>query len=254
MPDVVGVIDSGVVRLRRELEQLLNRQHEEVDRLFRRLKETGSGAERLAIARAVADALADQVEALGSTLASDYRRLAAQVVAEVGAELREWEIPPELSTPAATTLQAQLGNTIDDIATIAREGAAELRQAILEMARTTRTPAEALDAVRSRMSWTVSQAITTVDTGVAGLDRSVSLIQASDAGFTWYLYDGPLDSLTRPFCAAHAGKRHTQEQVAMLQNETGPQPASMYGGGWRCRHRWSALDESELHLYPPWSG
>lgn len=254
MADVEGTIDRGVVRLRRELEQLLNRQMEEVERLFRRLQREGGTAERLAIARAVADKLADQVEALGSTLASDYRRLASEVVAEVGAELREWEIPDEMSAPAVTTLQAQLGGTVDDISTIAGEGAAELRQAILEMARTTRTPAEALDAVRGAMGSTLAQAITTVDTGVAGLDRSVSLIQASDTGFTWFLYDGPLDSITRPFCAAHVGKRHTQEQVAALTNDTGPQPASVYGGGFQCRHRWVALDESELGDYPAWSG
>lgn len=253
MPDVAGVIDRGVVRLRRELEQLLNRQTEEVERLFRRLQETGGTAERLAIARAVGDKLAAQVEALGSTLTQDYRQLAGEVVAEVGAELRGWEISDELSAPAVTTLQAQLGHTIDDIATIAKEGAAELRQAILEMARTTRTPMEALNAVRGRMGGTVAQAITTIDTGVAGLDRSVSLIQASDVGFTWFLFDGPLDSLTREFCARHAGKRHTQEQVAALVNDTGPNPASAYGGGWSCRHRWSALDESELAQYPVWA-
>lgn len=259
MANVEATVDAGVARVRRELQHALDRQEQEVRRLFERLKTGADGrllstAQNLAIARATGDELAAVIARIGGEVAESYRVLAGQVVAEVGAELAEWEIPPELSEPAVTSLQAQLGNTVDGIAAIAGDGAEELRAVVLEMVRTTRTPAEALDAVRGKLGVTEARAISLVDTSVSAMDRTVSLVQSSDVGISLFLLDGPLDSLTRPWCAEHVGKVHTQEQVAALANDTGPQPASAYAGGWNCRHRWVAVDEEEARAYPRWSG
>jgi hypothetical protein len=37
-----------------------------------------------------------------------------------------------------------------------------------------------------------------------------------------------------------------------VDNDTGPNPPSAYGGGYHCRHRWVAIDRSEWRNYPRW--
>jgi len=256
--DVVGVVDAGVDRVRRELRAMLDVQEAELRRLFAEMRTEGGRlrptARQVAQAKAIGDRLADEYERIGGELRGSYRRLAGEVVAEVGRELAEWDIPPELSGPAVTSLQAQLGNTLDGLSIIAREGADDLRRAVLQMTQTSVSPDAALDALKGKLGLTESRALSLVDTSVSALDRTVSLVQASDVGLSLFLYDGPDDSLTRPFCAEHVGKVHTQEEVAQLTNDTGPNPAASYGGGWNCRHRWVAVDEQEARDYPRWGG
>ena len=63
-----------------------------------------------------------------------------------------------------------------------------------------------------------------------------------------YLYEGPLDNLTRPWCAkimrqSRNGRRWTKEQIMAMasQNDRGrSQPPNVFTtcGGWNCRHQW----------------
>lgn len=77
------------------------------------------------------------------------------------------------------------------------------------------------------------------DVTLAGFDRAVVLETAiRDDPETLFLYDGPLDSRTRTDCALWVGHVFTIEQIRGLTSIAGPQPVSVYCGGWNCRHRW----------------
>lgn len=75
-----------------------------------------------------------------------------------------------------------------------------------------------------------------LNTSVAGLQRTITLSKADEAGIERFLYDGPLDQVTRPFCQKHVGKVYTLEELKGLDNGQGL-PVEIYLGGYNCRHR-----------------
>jgi hypothetical protein len=89
------------------------------------------------------------------------------------------------------------------------------------------------DAFGSRFS---SQLETELNTGLAGFSRSVNLYKAQELGLEYFLYVGPNDSKTREFCLERVGKVFTTEEISMWDNGQGL-PASIYLGGYNCRHR-----------------
>ncbi len=89
------------------------------------------------------------------------------------------------------------------------------------------------DAFGSRFS---SMLETELNTGLAGFSRSVNLYKAEELGLDHFLYVGPNDSKTREFCLERVGKVFTSEQISMWDNGQGL-PASIYLGGYNCRHR-----------------
>ena len=76
---------------------------------------------------------------------------------------------------------------------------------------------------------------TEVNTALRSFNRLVTVAQAEDLGIELFLYDGPLDERTRPFCEEHVGKAYTLEQLNELDNGQGL-PVAVYLGGYNCRH------------------
>ncbi len=68
-------------------------------------------------------------------------------------------------------------------------------------------------------------------------DRLVREKQFNASPAELMLYDGPDDSVTRDWCADHVGKAATPDYWETVQNDVGPQPPLLYGGGFNCRHR-----------------
>lgn len=75
-----------------------------------------------------------------------------------------------------------------------------------------------------------------LNTAVAGFSRTVALRKAEDAGLELFVYAGPLDQITRPFCRERVGRVFTKAEVADWDNGQGL-PAAVYLGGYNCRHR-----------------
>ena len=97
-----------------------------------------------------------------------------------------------------------------------------------------------------------SRARTLANTFAQSFDRVVIGRKAAEAGIETFVYLGPDDKLTRPFCtAALAGNGaaefkipdkdgapiYTLAEIDKMENGT-PLPPFQYGGGWNCRHRW----------------
>lgn len=82
---------------------------------------------------------------------------------------------------------------------------------------------------------------TELNTATASFFRTVTVRKAEEAGFTRYQYFGPVDQVTRPFCARYAGKVLTRDEIENLDNGQTPNPL-ITGGGYNCRHEWIPVE------------
>jgi len=180
-----------------------------------------------------------RIDAVEDALLRGYDVLLEAVIAEVARELVEWDLPTAAVAETSAALRQARLHVRDDVERYARE------------ARGTPKDQGGPLAGLQRLA---TNGMGLVDTALMAADRAVSIAQAEATGIEWWLYDGPVDQRTRDDCRAWAGHRFTSAQVASLKSRAGPQPPSLYGGGWNCRHRWAPLDESELAQYPPWPG
>ena len=76
-------------------------------------------------------------------------------------------------------------------------------------------------------------------TSLFGLSRMIDKeIYEKAGGYKKYLYVGPIDIRTRPFCTSHVGNEYTEKQIEKFpaQNGSGLDPW-FSPGGWNCRHR-----------------
>lgn len=78
---------------------------------------------------------------------------------------------------------------------------------------------------------------TIANTELGAIDSIGRDMQADRAGIDKLRYSGILDGLTRDFCNSWLGKVKTRQFWRELQNDTNPQPALIYRGGYNCRHR-----------------
>lgn len=170
-----------------------------------------------------------KVNRIRDTLLREFDVMLKDVMQELVREMSAWDVPTSAFAETRKAIEQARTNLINDVKRYA-DGAGK-------------------DASKMAQS-----GLNLVDTSLLAIDRAVSLAQAEAVDVEDWLYSGPEDQANRDFCREHVGKRHTSKQVAALQNDVGPQPASLYGGGWNCRHRWLPLDKSELSQYPAWTG
>lgn len=95
------------------------------------------------------------------------------------------------------------------------------------------------------------RARTLYDTAVSTFSREVGLVHATGEDDELFLYAGPIDSITRPFCRARVGKVYARDEIDEMDNGQIPN-VLITGGGYNCRHvfkRVSRLDAElqELH-------
>lgn len=107
----------------------------------------------------------------------------------------------------------------------------------------------------------VRNLITELDTAVLSFNRSVTVGKAEELGLEYYVYFGPNDKVTRPFCDYLLGdsarlpakvnvpvqrdsRVYTKDEIARMDNGQGLDPLT-FCGGWNCRHQWRPISESE---------
>ena len=84
---------------------------------------------------------------------------------------------------------------------------------------------------------------TVANTSLFAIDRTIRKEQGKKSGIETAKYYGPMDKLTRSFCAEHVGLIRSWEYWEMITNDTGPQPSTVYGGGYNCRHQLVPFDK-----------
>lgn len=90
---------------------------------------------------------------------------------------------------------------------------------------------------------------TNLNTALSGMYRSFTVSKSQELGLELYLYVGPDDDITRPFCEARVGKVYTLDEIKDWDNEQGLDPL-IYCGGYNCRHQLSPISlEDAVNQY-----
>jgi hypothetical protein len=248
--DPAEFTDDQLARLKRELTTTVRRMEAAIREALRD-RRRGLTTE---ISQRLLRNLLDDYERLFGLAERRLLGISADVIEVVSDSLAEAGIADQLTTPSESLLRAQVGDGIDAIATIRGERIDALRATVLELSRSTVNPEEALAVLQGELGTTLAQTLTEVDTRVAAVDRTLSITTAEEQGYELFLYDGPVDSITRPWCAERLGYLFTLDELDEALNDTGPNPPSQYGGGYNCRHRIVPVDQSEWRRYPRWQG
>lgn len=84
---------------------------------------------------------------------------------------------------------------------------------------------------------------TEIGTAVMAFNRTVTALKAEELGLNLFLYVGPDDKVTRPFCHRVLVKNppiYTREEIDAMPAQQGLSVFT-YGGGYNCRHHWRAI-------------
>jgi hypothetical protein len=106
----------------------------------------------------------------------------------------------------------------------------------------TADPSETIGSLDAALRSAEGRQITEARTRITSFGRELTAVAAESAGVDHYLYTGPLDGITRPFCRQLAGKVFTKSQVQDLRNYQ-IEPPLVRGGGYNCRHTWAPVSE-----------
>jgi hypothetical protein len=101
---------------------------------------------------------------------------------------------------------------------------------------------DALSNLQIKLKQSEGSTLTEVRTKISQYGRSVTATAGVAAGLTNYLYTGPVDGITRPFCLELVNKVVTDSQLNRLNNNQGLSVITS-GGGYNCRHSWSPVSE-----------
>jgi hypothetical protein len=107
-----------------------------------------------------------------------------------------------------------------------------------------------VETLTDKFETTIAKARTLADTSMStfyrtATDRAFRAIEKDQKQETRYIYAGPDDKLTRPFCQrlVESGKSYTRAEIDRMNNGQLPN-TFLTGGGWNCRHSW-LMDISE---------
>ena len=148
-------------------------------------------------------------------------------------------IDPAASTqPQLDFLQAQTANAIfEDV--IAPDFKSAVRSALTSVVQNI-----PLTIVKSnlemRLQRSTGRQLTEIKTQVSEYGRSITATAAAAADLDLYLYTGPVDGITRPFCKQLVNLVVDEKQMRQLKNGQG-RPVKTSCGGYNCRHSWSPV-------------
>jgi len=118
-----------------------------------------------------------------------------------------------------------------------------IKQAIVDIVRGATSKEEATSNIKKVVEGKYENNVARwVETGFAAFTRSTTERFALEEGIKYFLYAGPKDSITRPFCAKHIGDIRTIAEWKRIRNPS-PLPTIPYLGGYRCRHTLIAVSE-----------
>jgi hypothetical protein len=150
---------------------------------------------------------------------------------------------------------AAASGTLDDLPSVWADAADEIRQAIDRATVTGGRVGDLRAAIAERLQVAQHQSEVVMEAAIRGAVTKATILDAERAARETgdpmgYLYDGPEDSKTRPFCDGVVGKVYTLAALRRLDNGQGL-PVETHRGGYRCRHRLSPipLDDAEAEGY-----
>lgn len=104
-------------------------------------------------------------------------------------------------------------------------------------------PQEALKTFKKISSSATYRAETLLNTLTIANSRANVVENAKKRGIKQFRYEGPRGALSRDFCRARVGKVYTIDEIEKMDNGQNL-PVLYFCGGYNCRHRWVAVEET----------
>lgn len=139
----------------------------------------------------------------------------------------------------AVALAFQTNAIKNQFAKIRADLAFALSNRLQEMVLTPQPFSTVAKSLAGQLNLVESRATTLLNTGLAAFQTELARQAVSDVPKRdlFYLYVGPNDSKTRPFCKALVGLAIPADLMNKLDNGTRPQlPFELFRGGYNCRH------------------
>lgn len=237
----------------RELARVWREAERQLRVLVERLTQAGPDGRVVGVAvrAAQAAALRDQVRQVLETAGYDTLiRAAAQtssdaVVAAVLSAKTAAEVA-SLRQSVGPTLQALRALAASDLFQEGDEVATALTRALTQHLFSQRPVSAIVAELENGLDRAESEVTTLFDTQVSIYGRQVEQLATEDLGMAQpFMFLGPMDAKTRPFCARYVGRVLTRAQIEALDNGQLPN-AFLTGGGYNCRHTWVAVESEEL--------
>lgn len=117
------------------------------------------------------------------------------------------------------------------------------------------------DFIETQTPRVIRNLITELDTAALSFSRSVTANKAQELGLEYFVYSGPNDKVTRPFCDYLLGdsaklpakvnipvqrdsRVYTRDEISRMDNGQGLNVLT-FCGGWNCRHQFRPISETE---------
>jgi len=167
-------------------------------------------------------------------------------------KFEEQGVPVNFSQPSVDTIDAFIRFNVEKIDVRMRSTLINVRQFLLDQRILGRpkVPKADMDEFLDGLNGTQRRNLTTeLNTSVAAFDRTVSRIQSEEVGIDLFIYSGPFDGVTRPFCRETLTRRtppiYTATEIdGTLNNEVPGLDTFTFGGGYNCRHQWLGVTET----------
>jgi hypothetical protein len=235
MPQGSEEADAAIARL----EQIVAGAEAEVRRLLARLEVRDGVLSRESLANN--REVIRQVRAAIECIRPDVERLAVQAAGS--AAVNEGRRLGLTFTPqTAEIVDAVVKDRLADLGQVFGDASQAVAKAARLTLTTSANPTRLIADVAGAIGGLRSQASAAVDSMAMAAGRQATIIVAEQSAQAVgvevvYLYDGPMDGVTRPFCRRHVGVAYSKEALDRLNNGAGqPKPVSAYLGGFRCRH------------------
>jgi hypothetical protein len=134
-----------------------------------------------------------------------------------------------------------------DLLDLAEDTARAVQQAALDGVLGIRPVDRLLDDVAEVLDDTAARARTVYDTAVSTYTRQIEQLTSDGTADELFLYVGPVDSKTRPFCMERVGRVYTREQIDAMDNGSLPN-VFLTGGSYNCRHIWARVSVLDAEL------
>ncbi len=201
----------------------------------------------LGLARRVAQELQGVLEEAG------YGTLIADALAEMG-ELARFQGLGQTRVARVQREAAWSAETLDAFHDLKLRELLEVPDAVLRRVEQTllrgivgaQDRAELLNELVEQLELTLPQVRTIYDTALSEFSRIAVVSTTPGRPEDAFLYEGPIDGLTRPFCLERVGKVYSRAAIDAMDNGQ-LDNTLITAGGYNCRHTWVPVAEgSEL--------
>jgi hypothetical protein len=134
-----------------------------------------------------------------------------------------------------------------DLLDLAEDTARAVQSAALDGVLGLRPVDRLLDDVEAALDDSAARARTVYDTAVSTFTRQMEALASDGTSDELFLYVGPVDSKTRPFCLERVGRVYSRAQIDAMDNGSLPN-VFITGGSYNCRHIWSRVSVLDAEL------